>query len=141
MSTISPQTLSDAEQRALLQSARVIAVVGFSDNPERTSHRIGRFLQRVGYTVYPVNPTVSRIGEDISYPTLADVPEHIDIVNVFRRSEYLPEVVDDAIAVGAGAIWAQLGIEHEEAARRAREAGIPLVMNNCIMVTYQRLIG
>lgn len=140
-----PQTpsrhLNDAEQRELLQNARVIAVVGFSDNPQRTSHRIGRFLQRAGYTVYPVNPTVSRIGDDVSYASLAEVPEPIDIVNVFRRSEHLTGVVKEAIAAGAGAVWAQLGIEDEEAARLAAEAGIPMVMNSCIMVAHHRLIG
>jgi uncharacterized protein len=133
--------VDDQTQRDILKSARVIAVVGFSDNPGRTSHQIGRFLQRVGYTVYPVNPTVQKIGDDISYPTLADVPEPIDIVNVFRRSEYLSGVVDEAIAVNAKTVWAQLGIYDEEAARKANDAGLQILMNNCIKVTYYRLMG
>ena len=128
-------------QRSILESARVIAVVGFSADPSRTSHRIGRFLQAAGYTVYPVNPTVSKIGEDFCYPTLADVPESIDIVNVFRRSEYLLGVVEDAIAVGAKCVWAQLGISDPQAAERAQKAGMPLIMNNCIKVTHQYLLG
>lgn len=132
--------VDDAAQRAILESARVIAVVGFSDNPGRTSHQIGRFLQRAGYTVYPVNPTIARIGDDISYPSLADVPEPIDIVNVFRRPEYLLGVVEDAIAVQAKVVWAQLGIYDPAAARRAAEAGLPLIMNNCIKVSYSRLM-
>lgn len=127
-------------QREILKSARVIAVVGFSDDPSRISHRIGRFLQQAGYTVYPVNPTVSKIGDDMSYPSLAEVPESIDIVNVFRRPEYLLGVVEDAIAVGAKCVWAQLGIADEKAAKRAAEAGLPIIMNNCIKVTYQQLI-
>lgn len=130
----------DTLQWQILESARVIAVVGFSDNPSRPSHRIGRFLQRVGYTVYPVNPTVERIGEDRSYSTLADVPEPIDIVDVFRRSEFLRGVVEDAIAVKANVVWAQLGIADDEAARLATEAGITMVMNDCIMVTYNELM-
>lgn len=122
--------------RDALTAARVIAVVGFSDDPSRTSHQIGRYLQRAGYTVYPVNPMVERIGELKSYPTLADVPEPIDIVDVFRRSEHLPGVVEEAIAVGAKMVWAQLGVYSEEAAARAAEAGLPLIMDNCIKVTH-----
>ena len=127
-------------QRGILESARVIAVVGFSADPARTSYRIGRFLQAAGYTVYPVNPTVSKIDNDICYPTLAEVPEPIDIVNVFRRPEYLLGVVEAAIAVGAKCVWAQLGISDPAAAQRAQEAGMPLIMNNCIKVTYQYLM-
>jgi uncharacterized protein len=131
---------NDLAQRQILESARVIAVVGFSDDPSRPSHRIGRFLQRVGYTVYPVNPTLDWIGDDRCYPTLADVPEPIDIVNVFRRSEYLMGVVEDAIAVKAKVVWAQLGIADPAAAQRATDAGLTMVMNDCIMVTYNQLM-
>lgn len=132
---------TDSRYRDVLSAARVIAVVGFSDDPSRTSHRIGRFLQTAGYTVYPVNPTVERIGELKSYATLADVPEPIDIVDVFRRSEFLPGVVEEAIAVGAKLVWAQLGVYSAEAAARAAEAGMPLIMNNCIKVTYNAVMG
>ena len=97
----------DQAMRDVLAKARVIAVVGHSDRPYRTSYRIAQYLRRAGYTVYPVNPTVTEIDGQPSYPTLADVPESIDIVNVFRRSEYLADVVDQAIAVGAKAVWAQ----------------------------------
>ena len=131
---------SEAVQRQLLESARVIAVVGFSADPSRPSHRIGRFLQRVGYTVYPVNPTVEQIGDDRCYPTLADVPEPIDIVDVFRRSEHLMGVVEDAIAVKSKVVWAQLGIADTAAAQRATSAGLTMVMNDCIMVTYNELM-
>lgn len=127
---------TESRFRDVLSAARVIAVVGFSDNPARTSHQIGRFLQRVGYTVYPVNPTVERIGDLKSYPSLAYVPEPIDIVDVFRRSEFLADIVDESAAVGAKLVWAQLGVYSEEAARRAEAAGIPLIMDNCIKVTH-----
>ena len=133
--------LTPERYREVLTAARVIAVVGFSDDPSRTSHQIGRFLQRAGYTVYPVNPMVERIGEMKSYASLADVPEPIDIVDVFRRSEFLPGVVEDAIAAGAKLVWAQLGVYSAEAARRAAQAGLPLIMDNCIKVTHYATMG
>ncbi len=126
--------------RELLADARVIAVVGHSDRPYRTSYRIAQYLRQVGYTVYPVNPTVEQIDGNPSYPSLMDVPEPIDIVNVFRRSEYLPEIVEDAIRVGAKAIWAQLGVYDEAAQQRALEAGLNVVMNACIKVEHARLL-
>lgn len=132
----SAELWTTSRYRDVLSAARVIAVVGFSDNPSRTSHQIGRYLMRAGYTVYPVNPTVERIGELKSYPSLADVPEPIDIVNVFRRSEYLAGVIEEAIGVGAKLVWAQLGVSSTQAAERAADAGLPLIMNNCIKVTH-----
>ncbi len=131
--------MNDNDMTQLLSSARTIAVVGHSANPERTSYQIAAFLRGVGYTVYAVNPMVTEIDGDVCYPSLADVPDEIDIVNVFRRSEYLPGVVRDAVAAGAKSVWAQLGIEHPEAADIARTANIPLVMDTCIKVTYMRL--
>jgi uncharacterized protein len=134
------RTWNDASLRDLLESARVIAVVGMSDDPSRPSYQIGRYLKRAGYTVYPVNPTLTEIEGDKVYATLADVPEPIDIVDVFRRPEYLDGVVDNAIEVGAKAVWAQLGISDEDAARKAEAAGIPMVMNRCIKVDHARLM-
>lgn len=127
--------------REVLQNARTIAVVGHSDNPSRTSYQIAAFLRDRGYTIYPVNPTVSEIpGFGQCYATLADVPEPIDIVDVFRRSEYLPAVVDEAIAAGAKTVWAQLGIMIEDAARdKALAAGLNVAMDACIKVEYMRL--
>lgn len=132
--------MTNRELRELLDKARVIAVVGHSDKPTRTSYRIAHYLRQMGYKVYPVNPTVDEIDGEKSYPTLDLVPEPIDIVNVFRRSEHLPGIVEDAIAVGAGAVWAQLGVEHPEAARMAAEADLPIVMNNCIKVSHGMLV-
>lgn len=132
-------THHDTVLRDLLSTARVIAVVGHSDRPSRTSYQIAAFLRQAGYTVYAVNPEVQTIDGQPCYPALADVPEAVDIVNVFRRPQFLPGVVDEAIAVGAKAVWAQLGVVHADAARRAEAAGLPLVMDACIKVEYRRL--
>ena len=129
-----------ANQRDILQNAKVIAVVGHSDRPHRTSYQIAQTMRGLGYTIYPVNPTVSEVNGEKSYASLADVPEPIDIVNVFRRSEHLRGVVEDAIAVGAGAVWAQLGVYDDEAARIAEEAGMPIIMDTCIKVAYYQLM-
>ncbi len=126
--------------RQLLAGARVIAVVGHSDKSHRTSYQIAQFLRRVGYKVYPVNPAVIEIDGEKCYAALKDIPEPIDIVNVFRRSEYLPGVVDEALAAGAQAVWAQLGVYNSEAARKADSAGLPIVMDACIKVEYNRVI-
>jgi predicted CoA-binding protein len=123
----------------VLTHARVIAVVGHSDKPERTSYRIAQFLREVGYTVYPVNPMVSEIDGQPSYASLKDVPESVDIVNVFRRSQYLSEVVDEAIAINAKTVWAQLGVYDEASAQKALDAGLNIVMDGCIKVEYMRL--
>ncbi len=128
------QTLAD-----MLTEARVIAVVGFSDKPHRTSHQIGMRLREWGYTVYPVNPTVAEIDGLKAYPSLAAVPEPVDIVNVFRSSEHLPGVVEDAIAAGAKAVWAQIGVSDVGAAHAAEDAGLKMVMDRCIKVDYMRL--
>ena len=128
----------DAAQRALLADTTVIALVGYSDNPSRTSYQIGAFLKDVGYTVYPVNPTVDEIDGEPTYASLAEVPEPIDIVNVFRRPEHLMGVVEDAIRVGAKAVWAQLGVVDSAAAAKGEAAGIPVIMDECIKVSYLR---
>ena len=130
---------NDAQMREVLTNARVIAVVGHSEQPHRTSYRIAQYLRAAGYTVYPVNPTVTTIDGEKSYASLAEVPEHIDIVNVFRRSEYVAEVVDEAIAVGADAVWVQLGIVDEAARDTALAAGLDVAMDKCIKVEHARL--
>lgn len=129
-----------ALERTILERSKVIAVVGYSNDPTRTSYQIGGFLKRVGYKVYAVNPTVDEIDGEKVYPTLADVPEPIDIVNVFRRSEYLYGVVEAALAVKAKAVWAQLGVFDPAAADLAARSGIDLIMDTCIKVSYNRLM-
>lgn len=122
--------------RDILFNSKVIAVVGHSDKPERTSYQIAQQLRRWGYRVYAVNPTVDEIDGEKSYASLQDVPEPIDIVNVFRRPEHLPGIVDEAIEVGAKVVWGQLGVEHDGARRTAEEAGLQVVMNRCIKIEY-----
>lgn len=132
--------LNDQEMRRVLREARVIAVVGHSDKPHRTSYQIGQYLRQAGYTVYPVNPTVDKINGQKCYASLADVPEPIDIVNVFRQSQHLAGVVEEAIAVGAKAVWAQLGVYDMKSRQIAKNAGIDIIMNQCIRVDHRRLL-
>ncbi|MCW5874635.1 MAG: CoA-binding protein [Anaerolineales bacterium] len=129
------------ELRNLLQNARTIAVVGHSDKPYRTSYRIASYLREAGYEVYAVNPAITEVDGQPVYPDLASVPVPIDIVDVFRRSEYLQGVVEDAIQVGAKAVWAQVGVEDAQAAATAEAAGLPIVMDRCIMVDHRSLLG
>ena len=117
----------------LLRSAKTIAVVGLSNNPARTSNGVSAYMQSQGYRIIPVNPAISEALGEKAYPTLSEVPEKIDIVNVFRRPEHVPEVVDEAIRFGVPAIWMQEGVVHEEAAEKARQAGIFVVMDKCIL--------
>jgi len=126
--------------KELLEQARTIAVVGCSNKPYRDSNRIATFLQRQGYKVYPVNPGFDTMLGERCYPDVKSIPEKVDIVDVFRRAEFIPGVVEDAIAAGAGAIWLQLGITHPEAEEQARKAGLDVVSNQCIAVDY-RLYG
>jgi hypothetical protein len=119
--------------RELLKNARVIAVVGLSNNPLRASHGVSAYMQQQGYRVVPVNPQIQVSLGEKSYSSLLDVPEKIDIVNIFRRSEFVPDIVDQAIQLKVSAIWMQEQVVHEEAAERARKAGIFVVMNECIL--------
>jgi uncharacterized protein len=130
---------NDAALRDVLLQAKTIAVVGHSDRPNRPSYQIAQFLRQAGYVVYPVNPAVTSIDGQPCYASLADVPVPIDIVNVFRRSEQLPGVAEEAIAIHAGTFWAQLGLSHPDAAKRAIEAGLNVVMDACIKIEYLRL--
>lgn len=131
---------NDAKIKGILKTARSIAVVGASPKPGRDSGRIARFLREQGYTIYPVNPSYTEIDGQRCYPTLRDLPVPIDIVNVFRRSEELLPIVDDAIAIGARVLWCQLGVVNEEAAKRATNAGLDVIMDMCIAIEYNRLM-
>jgi hypothetical protein len=123
----------------LMRDAKTIAVVGVSSNPDRPSHEVARYLQDHGFTVYMVNPTETEVLGQPAYASVRDLPEPVDIVDVFRRSPDVPPVVDDAIAAGARAVWMQLDIVHEEAAARARDAGLEVVMDRCTKIEHQRL--
>ena len=129
------------ELRELLRAARVVAVVGLSDKPERDSYHVAAYLQSVGYRIIPVNPTVAQVLGERSYPSLRDVPEKIDVVDVFRKPEAVPAVVDGAIAVRAKAVWMQDGVVHEEAAAKARAAGLTVVMDRCMLRDHRALVG
>jgi uncharacterized protein len=117
----------------ILGSARTIAVVGLSPSAQRASHGVARYLQRVGYRIFPVNPKVDQVLGERAYASLRDLPEPIDVVDVFRRSEFVGPIVDDAIAIKARAVWLQDGVIDEQAARRARAAGLDVVMDDCMM--------
>jgi uncharacterized protein len=123
----------------ILQSARVIAVVGLSSKRYRPSYGVTEYMQRAGYRIVPVNPLETEVLGEKCYPDLDAVPGAVDIVDIFRRSEYVPEIVEAAIRKGAKVIWMQEDVVHEDAARRAAEAGLDVVMDRCILKEHRRL--
>ncbi len=116
-----------------------IAVVGISDNPERPSYDVASFLEKHGYNIIPINPSLAEWKGRKSYPDLKSIPEKVDVVDIFRRPEAVPPIVDEAIAIKAKAVWMQLGIVNEEAAAKARAAGLEVVMDKCMKIEYNRL--
>ena len=125
----------------LLNSAHTIAVVGLSSNPLRPSNGVSEYMQRAGYRIIPVNPNETEVLGEKSYPTLEDVPEKVDIVDIFRRSEVVPAIVESAIKIGARAVWMQEDVINDEAAARGREAGLEVVMDRCILKEHRKLRG
>jgi predicted CoA-binding protein len=125
----------------ILASARTIAVVGLSANPRRPSHGVARYLQRTGYRIIPVNPNLDAVLGERAYPSLRDIPQPVDVVDVFRRSEFVGPIVDDAIAIKAAAVWLQDGVIDEAAAARARASGLDVVMDDCMMRRHSQLHG
>ena len=125
----------------ILKMRKTIAVVGLSSNPMRPSFEVTEYMQAAGYRIIPVNPNETEVLGEKSYARLEDVPERIDIVNVFRRAEDVPPVVESAICVGAKVIWMQQGIENEAAAEKARAAGLMVVEDACILVEHRRRAG
>lgn len=121
----------------LLKSVKNIAVVGLSDNPMRASYGVAAYLQSQGYRIIPVNPEVESVLGEKAYPSLSQVPEQIDLVDIFRRSEHVPPVVEEAIQKNVPAVWMQETVIHEEAAKKAREKGIFVVMNRCILKEHR----
>ena len=117
----------------ILTSARTIAVVGLSPDPGRPSHGVARYLQRAGYRIIPVNPNVAEVLGERAYPGLRQVPQLVDVVDVFRRSEFVGPIVNDAIAIKASAVWLQDGVVDDDAAARAQAAGLDVVMDDCMM--------
>jgi predicted CoA-binding protein len=121
----------------LLQTAKTIAVVGLSDSPLRPSHGVSAYMQSNGYRIIPVNPSINGALGEKAVASLSEIKEKIDIVDIFRRSEFVPEVVDEAIRLKVAAIWMQEGVEHEAAAEKARKAGIVVVMDRCILKEHR----
>lgn len=132
---------NDQMMKELLLSSKTIASVGLSSNQQKESYGIASYLKEQGYRIIPVNPTANEIFGEKAYPDLSSIPEKVDIVQVFRKPEDVPPVVDEAIKIGAKAVWMQEGITHEESAQQARDAGLQVVMNACMRVTHRRLVG
>lgn len=129
------------EIKRLLETARSVAVVGLSPKPERDSYLVAKYLLEHGYRVIPVNPAVEEVLGQKSYPDLTSLPEPVDIVDVFRRPEFVPPIAEQAVALGAKALWLQLGVRHDQAAALARDKGLLVVQDQCIKVLHHKLLG
>jgi len=134
------QNPAPAEIKALLMRVKTIAVVGLSPKPDRPSFGVSQTMQRFGYRIVPVRPAVSEVLGEKAYACLADIPFPVDLVNVFRESAAIPGIVEECLAINAPAIWIQEGIVHDEAAEKARAAGLAVVMDRCIYKDYVRLM-
>ncbi len=130
--------MSTEEQ--ILNSSRIIAMVGLSPNPDRPSYGVANHLKENGYKIIPVNPGVREVLGEPSYPDLSSIPEPVDVVDIFRRSEEVAGIVEEAIKIGAKAVWMQEGVIDEQAAARAREAGLLVVMDRCMLKEHRKLV-
>lgn len=128
-------------EEKILNSSRTIAVVGLSAKPDRPSYKVASYLRKQGYRIIPVNPAEKDILGEVCYPDLSSIPESVDVVDIFRRSEDVPSLVEEAIRIGAKAVWMQEGVINEEAANRAREAGLMVVMDKCMRKEHLKLHG
>jgi len=126
-------------EEEVLNSSRVIAVVGLSAKPDRPSYRVASYLKESGYKIIPVNPGEEEILGNVCYPDLVSIPEPVDVVDIFRRSEEVPAIVEEAIKIGAKVVWMQEGVINEEAAARAKEVGLVVVMDRCMLKEHQKL--
>ncbi|NLV20809.1 MAG: CoA-binding protein [Syntrophomonadaceae bacterium] len=131
----------DEVKRKVLTECKTVAIVGLSDNPQRTSHRIGKYLKEAGYKIVPVNPNISEALGEKSYPDLASIPFGIDLVNVFRRQEEIDAVVEETLKISPQAVWLQLGLICPGDKSRVKDAGADLIEDCCIMVEHRRLIN
>ena len=127
--------------RQILETAKTIAVVGLSDKPDRDSYQVAEYLQEHGYRIIPVNPTVNEVLGEKSYASLTDIPEQVDIVDVFRKPDAVLPVAQEAIDAGAATLWLQLGVVNQEAAEKAEAAGLQVVMDRCIKIEHGKLLG
>lgn len=141
MTTSTVPDATPAERLDIIRSASIVALVGVSANPIRSSNFVAAYLMRTPMTTYPVNPAYEEVLGEKAYPSLAELPEVPDIVDIFRRRDAIPGVVDEAIAVGAKVVWFQLGLRHDEAARRALDAGLRVVQDRCLKIEHARWHG
>jgi predicted CoA-binding protein len=132
---------SDRSIRQILETAKTVAVVGLSDKPDRESYKVAQYLQDHGYRIIPVNPTVDRVLGEKSYASVADIPEQVDVVDVFRKPDAVMPVVQEAIDAGAATLWLQLEVVNQEAADKAEAAGLQVVMDRCMKIEHGRLLG
>lgn len=136
-----PAQCRAAAVRDQLRRARTIAVVGLSNRRWRPSYGVSEYMQSVGYRIIPVNPAETEVLGEKAYASLDEIPEPVDIVDIFRRPEYVPAIVDAAIRIGAKCVWMQEGVIHEEAAAKARAAGLEVVMDRCILKEHRRMLA
>ncbi len=122
----------------ILRESKTIAVVGLSDDPDRPSHRVAAYLKGHGYRIIPVNPNIAEALGEKAYPNLLSIPVPVDVVQIFRRPEHVPQIVEEAITIKAKAVWMQEGIVHEEAAQKAKAAGLSVVMDKCMYKEHRR---
>jgi len=125
--------------KEILENSKTIAIVGLSDKPDRDSYRVAEYLQDHGYTIIPVNPAKAEILGEKSYPDLTSIPSPVDIVDIFRNIEAIPGIVDEAIQIKAKVVWMQLGLAHNESARKAGDAGLVVVQSKCLKIEHSRL--
>jgi predicted CoA-binding protein len=126
-------------EKEIFEDSKIIAIVGLSANPERPSNRVGDYMKGNGYKIIPVNPTIESALDEKSYPDLGSVPEKVDVVDIFRKSEEVLPVVQEAVKIGATTVWLQEGVINKEAAEYARKAGLRVVMDKCLMKEHQRI--
>ena len=131
--------MANPDPETIVKEARTIAVVGLSSNPEKASNEVGAYLKEQGYRIIPVNPNETEVLGEKAYPSLQDVPEPVEFVDVFRRSEFTPAVVEDAIAVGAKVVWLQSGIISAEAEAKAKAAGLTFVQDRCVLQEHMKM--
>ncbi|HLG30642.1 MAG TPA: CoA-binding protein [Candidatus Brocadiales bacterium] len=131
--------MEDKDIKGILKEYRTVAVVGLSPKEDRPSYNVAKYLKSQGYRIIPVNPNAKEVLGEVSYPDLKSIPEEVEIVDIFRRSEDVPPIVDDAISVGAKVVWMQEGIINNEAAEMARKAGLEVIMDRCMFKEHRRL--
>ena len=136
---VDPRYTDEETIRSIISTAKTIAVVGLSPKPDRPSNEVAAYLQRHGYRIIPVNPAETEILGERCYASLSEIPEHVDVVDVFRKREAVPPIAEEAVKIGADALWLQLDIVSPEAGKTAEDGGLKVVMDRCIKVEHERL--